>query len=389
MTGSGELPTFAIGLIRQLIRRGLPIGVDDCIALRQALAGGFGWNSREHLEDVCVVLWAKSAAEAEVIRAVFARSDLPEWDVFTETADEAAAPAAEIRDQQPAAPGAAMPGEPVPARPQAVAEVRRSGLTLAPPRTGRHDPSLIFYPQFPLSEREIAQTWRRLRRPVRQGPPVELDVDATLSRYARAGVVTEPVLVPARRNTARLVLLVDRQGSMTPYHGYVDFVCAAVARAGRLDAMDVAYFHNTAGRSADHGLLRQLPDAFQPSLDPVLGQIRPLSEGALYADAALTQPRDLSELLAVMTPMTGVVIISDAGASRRTFHTGRLLDSIAMVKAFRHGVVWLNPVPPARWPETTAAQLARHIPMFPLTREGLHGAVDVLRGRPVQVEHAL
>ncbi|KAB8319444.1 hypothetical protein SD81_011300 [Tolypothrix campylonemoides VB511288] len=38
----------------------------------------------------------------------------------------------------------------------------------------------IFVPQFPLTYREVAQAWRRLRRPVRVGPPTELDVEPQL-----------------------------------------------------------------------------------------------------------------------------------------------------------------------------------------------------------------
>jgi uncharacterized protein len=394
MNGSAEIPPFLFQAISQLIRRGLPLGVDDCAALRRALAAGFGWASRRQLEDLCVALWAKSAAEADVVRAVFARVEAPQWDLASPQLDAerqtdppmVTAPAAE------AAPPAEPAADPVRPAVPAPAQIRKAGLTIAPPRTGSHDTSLVFFPQYPVTEREVAQTWRRLRRAVRHGPPSELDIDATLDRYARTAVVTAPVLVPLRRNTARLVVLVDRQGSMTPHHAYVDFVCGAIARAGRLDAMTVAYFRNVAGRSADHGLLSRLPDTFQPSLDPVLNLIGPLREGALYHDPRLSVPLGLSTVLDGLTPTTGVVIVSDGGAGRRRYHAGRLVDTIALVKALRAActiVTWLNPVPPRLWAGSTAAQISRHVPMFGLTREGMHRAVDILRGRPAALERAL
>ena len=43
-------------------------------------------------------------------------------------------------------------------------------------------------------------------------------------------------------------------------------------------------------------------------------------------------------------------------------------------------VVWLNPMPPARWSNTPAAALAEELPMFELSRAGLRAAVDRLRG---------
>ena len=66
----------------------------------------------------------------------------------------------------------------------------------------------VFLPQYPVSFRAVAQAWRRLRWPVREGPATELDVDATVQRRCSLGVVSPPVLRPRRRNRAKLLLLV-------------------------------------------------------------------------------------------------------------------------------------------------------------------------------------
>jgi uncharacterized protein with von Willebrand factor type A (vWA) domain len=252
----------------------------------------------------------------------------------------------------------------------------------------------VAIPQYPLTAREVAQAWRHLRRPVRSGPPAELDIRATIAQRSRRGVATPPVLVPRRRNAVRLLLLIDRNGSMTPFHGYVDYVVGAIRDAGRIDDVRAAYFHDLPGSLADQRALAAMPDPFRPDpfrpdLDEVLGLIGPLRGGRVYDDPGLTMPRSLDRLLAGLTGATAVLVISDAGAARQRFDIVRLLDTVALVKALRAGtagVAWLNPVPPRHWERTTAAAVARYVPAFPFSRQGLNQAVDALRGRPVHLE---
>ncbi|GAA3254762.1 VWA domain-containing protein [Dactylosporangium siamense] len=383
------MPPFVLAIVDQLRRRGLPIGVDDCDALRRALAAGFGWTSGAALTELCVMLWAKTEAEADMVRAAFARVDAPQWTLAV-PAQPAPAPVEATGDAPPMEQAPAPPAvDAAPAPPPVAAPGR--GLPAAPPGTGRADTTLVMTPQYPLTEREIVQVWRGLRRPTRHGPPVELDVDETLRRSARLGLPVPPVLVPARRNTTRLLLLVDRQGSMAPFHRYVEHVEQAVRRAGRLSALTVVYFHNTAG-AADPGLLHAVPDPFDPAIDAVLPALAPLRDGTLYRDPALTSPVPLREVLDAVTATTGAAVISDAGAARGTLSPARLLDTAALGKALRAAagaVAWLNPVPAAGWRRSTAEQVARHLPMFPLTRAGMYQAVDVLRGRPFPVARPL
>lgn len=383
------MPPFVYAIIGQLRRRGLPLGVDDCDALRRAMAAGFGWTSGAALTELCVTLWAKTAAEADMVRAAFARADAPQWTLAAAPAPVAPPAGAAAPVPPPVDGPAPVVADPEPVRPPVAAPGR--DLPAAPPGTGRADTTLVLTPQYPLTEREIVQVWRGLRRPTRHGPPVELDVEETLHRSARLGVRVPPVLVPARRNTTRLLLLVDRQGSMAPFHRYVEHVEQAVRRAGRLSALTVAYFHNTAG-AADPTLLDRVPDPFDPAIDAVLPDVEPLRDGTLYHDAALTSPVPLRDVLAAVTASTGAAVISDAGAARGTLSPARLLDTVALGKALRHAagaVTWLNPVPAARWRRSTAEQIARHVPMFPLTRAGMYQAVDVLRGRPFPVARPL
>ncbi|HEY3907492.1 MAG TPA: VWA domain-containing protein [Streptosporangiaceae bacterium] len=392
----GGLPSFLWEIAHQLRRRGFPMGIEDYDALRSALTAGFGLDSDERLRELCVTLWAKSAEEAEIVRAAFSRVELDDWratpavEADVDRAGAGLDPAGAISAHPTARPGSASRPVLAPAGASLQASLAPE-LVSSPPSTGEVDRSLVLVPQFPLTDREVAQAWRRLRRPLRIGPAVEIDVAATIERRSRSGVVTPPVLTPRRRNTAKLLLLIDRYGSMTPFHSYVGHVVRAIRNAGRLDNVREVYFHDLPA-AGDRSVLDQLTDPFRPDLDQVLSLISPLDDGRVYDDPELTTPRDLDSVLAEVGPTTAAVVISDAGAARQRLDTDRLLDTIALLKALTSQlstVTWLNPARPAHWTGSTAGLVGRHIPMFPLTREGLGGAVDVLRGRPALVERPL
>ena len=49
---------------------------------------------------------------------------------------------------------------------------------------------------FPVTKRQMKQSWRFLRRPIREGPPTELDLKGTVDRAGREGIMLAPVLMP-------------------------------------------------------------------------------------------------------------------------------------------------------------------------------------------------
>ena len=387
----GGLPPFLMEIVRQLRRRRLQVGIGDCHALRCALAAGFGLSSTDELRELCIALWAKSPVEAEIVRAAFARVAVPDWKLQPKSKQVAGRETATVPGQAHP-PSAGQPATEQGGDPDVPQAELVQGLGSAPPATGKRDRGLVLIPQYPLTAREVAQAWRRLRRPIRSGPAVELDVVATVDQRGRRGVATPPVVVPRRRNTARLLLLIDRHGSMTPFHSYVDYVVAAIRDAGRIDDVLTAYYHDLPSGNTDRSALEEIADPFRPDLDLVLPFIQPMRNGRAYSDPDLTVPRSFGDILRQITPATGVLIISDAGAARRRFDIVRLLDTVAMLKsviASAAAVSWLNPVPQELWRRSTASQVARYIPMYPFTKQGLYQAVDTLRGRPGHAEHPL
>ncbi len=383
---------FVWQLFQQLRRRRMPLGVDDYDALRQCLLAGFGLSSREALRDLCCTLWAKSRREADLVGTLFDRLKLPEWST------REVEPAMLQVPRLPDAPAPVTSGHEgdssQPVERVTVPEAREvRGL---PPLTVSgmrwSDRPFVFVPQYPVSFREAAQTWRRLRRPVRFGPPTELDVESTVISRARRGVASPPVLVPPRRNVARLLLLVDRQGSMAPFHGFTDEICAAIEKAGGLEHVAVQYFKNLPSGGADPEPLNRMSGRLFPTLDHVLPIIQPIGLGEVYRDRGLRKIQPLGDLLAEFGTTGAVALISDAGAARRRYRPLRLLNTVAFLKALRGRLqrfVWLNPVPSEDWQGSTAAQIARHAPMFCMTRRGMHDAVNVLRGHPHRLESPL
>jgi len=357
----------------------------------------------ENLRDLCCALWAKSRQEQEILIKLFddlvADLELDNWQLPKETQIP-------ISSESPAQ--KSLPKEPTPEEPlepkeelsttPPVVEGHKRFPAIPPPSMDVLKQPFILSPQFIINYREMAQTWRRLRKPVRKGAKLELDIEATIERRCRQGVVAPIVLVPRQRNAARVLLLIDRQGSMTPFHRASDELSKALRQSANLDDVTIFYFHNVPAEGADETILEPLSEQLFPTMDTVLAEIEPLTTGNVYKDAELLETYPLTQVLQMYAEHAAVVLLSDGGAARKHYNALRLLDTVAFLKALRiytSTVIWLNPLPAREgnpsdyWANTTAAQIARHIPMFPLNRWGLYQAVNVLRGQVYSVESPL
>jgi uncharacterized protein with von Willebrand factor type A (vWA) domain len=113
----------------------------------------------------------------------------------------------------------------------------------------------------------------------------------------------------------------------------------------------------------------------------------------LYHDPYQTTAKPLPTVLAQLNPMQSVaLIISDAGAARGRFNPERLELTQAFLQQLQRQipyVVWLNPMPQSRWRRSTAGAIAQLIPMFELSKQGMNGAIAVLRGRYSPLQRVL
>lgn len=206
---------------------------------------------------------------------------------------------------------------------------------------------------FPVSRRQMKQSWRYLRCLVREGPAVELDLVATVNQIGRQGIFLNPVLIPRRINRTQVLLLIDQDGSMMPFHTISRRLVETALQGSRLGRAGVYYFHNC-------------PTKY------------------FYQDEARLSDKQIDTVLAQLNQSQAVALIfSDAGAVRGGFNPERHRLTKIFLERLRRQVryiAWLNPMPKPRWVNTTAQEIARLVPMFEINRQGLDSAIGALRG---------
>ncbi|WP_211178494.1 MULTISPECIES: hypothetical protein [Brasilonema] len=370
-TLQAELPL--LDLFTRLREAGLPLGINEYHLILRALQEGFGTADHEALAELCRTLWVKSQDEEHLFnyhfQQLFAKStstapvSSPEKPVVPDstTVDSDTAPTSELDTTTPAS---------VPVSSELMQVEDEIKVAEAVQITTQRDEDITVnrFTQtdeyFPVTRRQMKQSWRHLRRFVREGLPTELDVEATIERVVQQGVLLEPVLLPRRVNRTELLLLIDHKGSMVPFHALSQRLAETAQRGGRLGGAGTYYFHNCPTRY-------------------------------LYQDSAREKAESVADVLAQLRPERSTVLIfSDAGAARGGFSIERLeltqkfLDQLKQRVRY---VAWLNPMAKERWFGTTAGEIARLVPMFEFSRQGLDGAIDVLRGRGsyAQLEYGL
>ena len=347
-------------------RHGLPLGVEEYLAVVRSLEAGFGISDRQELEQLCCMLWAKSENENRLIRRLFkemwkqveslrVNSDLstqenPPAPQKNRQPSSKETPTQSLPDLETASPPTITP-EPVQAV-QAVRSNRSEREIIKRPRY------MLLTEYFPVTKRKMKQCWRSLRRPVRQGIPTELDVEGTVAKIGREGILLQPVLMPPRINRTDLVLLIDQEGSMVPFHDLSRQLVETAQRGGRLKTTNVFYFHD-------------YPDEY------------------LYRHPAMLDAKPISEVLEEIGERAAVLIISDAGAARGNFDQERVDNTKVWIEELQQSVryfAWLNPMPSEDWGQTTAGEIARFVPMFEMSSQGMNAAISVLRGRYIAVK---
>ncbi|NEO79327.1 hypothetical protein [Moorena sp. SIO4G3] len=213
---------------------------------------------------------------------------------------------------------------------------------------------LIINNDLPVTYRQMKQGWRYLRHLMGEGVATELDLEATIDQIGQQGFLINPVLKPRRINKIELLLLIDQDGSMVPFHHLSQALVDTASRGGRFNQVRVYYFHNCPSDYLYH--------------DPYHLEAVPIEDC-------------LSQLL-----KTRVVclIFSDAGAARGQYSSRRRRRTKFFLKDLKHYVppiAWLNPFPRHRWESTTAEEIAKLVPMFEVNRQGLYQAIETLRGR--------
>lgn len=226
-----------------------------------------------------------------------------------------------------------------------------SPLPVRPPLEAWEEEDNEFVVYYPISRRFMVYSWQYLRRPVADGVRDVLDIEKTVEQATKQGFFLEPVYRRREQNHAHLIILVDQEGSMTPFHHFSRDLVETAQYESSMERVDVGYFHN-------------LPARY------------------IYRDRFLIDTVPLELFLSQCDSETRVLIVSDAGAARGHLRGERIsatAESIAKIQQYTNLIVWLNPVPQERWTGTTAKFISYLLPMFPLNREGLIQAILTLQ----------
>ena len=210
-----------------------------------------------------------------------------------------------------------------------------------------------------LGVRNLRVALRRLRRFARTGAAEELDLDSTISETARHGYL-DVKLRPERRNAVKVLLFLDVGGSMD-FHVELAEELFSAARA-EFKHFDHFYFHNGPYERVWKENRRR-HDQVIPTWDVL--RTSPADYRLVFVGDASMSPYEIA--------MPGGSVEhwnEEAGSVWMERLTGRFPKS-----------VWLNPVEQRLWGYTQSIRQIGGLMggrMFPLTLEGLDGAMKTL-----------
>ena len=210
-----------------------------------------------------------------------------------------------------------------------------------------------------LDVRQIKVALKKLRQFAREGPEDELDLDASIDKTCKNAGDIELVFARERKNTVKVLLLMDSGGSMTPYSNLVNRLFSAAHQTSHFRDLKAYYFHNCIYQD-------------------------------VYTDIYTSEAEPTANLLTNLSPDYKVILVGDAYmAPYELFSAGGAIDYYyhndvpgaewlkRVADHFRH-CVWLNPMPERAWFHTTISTVAKLFPMFPLTIDGVEDAVKAL-----------
>lgn len=221
-------------------------------------------------------------------------------------------------------------------------------------RTYRHD--------LTLDVRQIEVALRKLKSFDRDGLARELDLERSIDETARNFGELEIVFRKPRRPNTRVILMMDVGGSMDPYAALVSQLFSAAKRATHWKELRTYYFHNC-----------------------VYGQV--------YKTEGLREPVKVRDIFRECNDRYKLIVVGDASMapyellgwddpSDNDAATAGI-QWLGLLRKHFPDSVWLNPdgEPSWRGGGSTVDYIARIFPMFPLTITGLESALHALKKR--------
>jgi uncharacterized protein with von Willebrand factor type A (vWA) domain len=214
----------------------------------------------------------------------------------------------------------------------------------------------------PLTEFQMGEALKRLRRMIPHGPRDIINVEKTITETMKNGGEIEIVFDRRLSDRLKVILMIDNGGwSMDPYVGIVQTLFN-YARSQFKD-LKIYYFHNTIYSRVWLDPQRHL----RPETLEEFGRRDPETRLILVGDAAMA-PYEL-------VGANGSLYLGQKDSHSSQERLGFLS------RTFRHAA-WLNPQPESSWGYTwTIGEIRKSFPMFELTLDGLEKAVQHLMRR--------
>lgn len=203
----------------------------------------------------------------------------------------------------------------------------------------------------PITERQFQIEWNLLKNHSHQENSDEVDMELTLKQWIHNQFLSEFVYKKKSTGELEVVVWIDHEGSMLPFHELVDHFLRVAKSIGIY--IHTLYFKN---------LPKSRVFLNQHHTDSIaMDQISDIFRG-----------RDLP-----------VFVISDAGSARFNYLQSRVNNTREFVQEMRKFVskiVWLNPVSKKRWSVSSSDDISKFVNMVEFNPSGFHLAIQYLRG---------
>jgi uncharacterized protein len=211
-----------------------------------------------------------------------------------------------------------------------------------------------------LDVRQFGMALRTLRQLLREGPD-EFDIEATIEATSKAGGEIDLVVQPARRNTLRLVLVMDVGGSMTPYSELCDQLFTAASQANHFKSFDHYWFHNC-------------------PYERLWSNLR--SDDVVATASVLEKHSDDTCVIFVGDACMHPWELLQPGWTIHRWRQEEMSRGLDWIEAFAQRfprIIWLNPEPESMWAHPTIRAIGDAIDMYPLSLEGMRRGLSNLR----------
>lgn len=324
------LDSLLLDLFQELRKAGMALTLEQYDLLRTAVTQGYGLGGWLDIKRVCRLLWVKPCASYD-------------GKIFDHTFD---CYVQQHQNKMPVQPHTNFVENPPKIKPppnlpqiptrrrspstQKPSEVKVSVAVQTKPYTsGFKDTRNDFHfspTNFPIQLQDVQAIWRFLRQAKQVSFDYELDIEATLYQIEREGIFTNAVMRPIRARGTELLLLIDDSPAMIPFFPALGPFIQAIAEA-RITPARIYRFTS-------------YPDEY------------------LYHwhHSSIVEP--LTNLLPKLhRHRTVALIFSDVGAATDTYSQERIEGISKFLTALSpciRQLIWLNPLPPQRWEQTSA-----------------------------------